>query len=272
MLDFILRNQDAIILGTVFLILGGAISPLISSLFKKEGNQQRQPITLTQIVKIDNSKNTNNYYCVANKPQPDDTAPIVMFVLVACCLGYLYWRQEILLTLTSISLFSIGLSIGSAIYAYVNDAIDGTGWTVYLIFACVVAIFSFILIASAIKPTYAPDGLDAFQTILRQQKLSGLIKAMRIEAITWLIPHVVGVFLLFYAQLRLSLSLGHYLAIVNLSSTSDPSRFSLWFVATTNKYRSPIWNGVTLTIACLLSFILINGYGYVWYNSLFMHS
>lgn len=272
MLDFVLRNQDAIILGAIFLILGGAIGPLLSSLFKKEDSQQQRPITLTQIIEIDNSRQTNNNYAGTNRVQPDDEMPVIMFVMVASCFGYIYWRQEILLTLTSLSLFSIGLFIGSAIYAYINDAIDGAGWTVYLLFACGVAIFSFVLIASAIKPMYAPEGLDSFQTIFRQQNLSSLIEIIEINTVTWLIMHVSGVFLLFYAQFRLSLSLGHYLAVVNLSSAPTPSRLALWFAAKTKKYSRPMWNGVTLTVSCLLSFILINGYGHLWFNSLFIHN
>jgi hypothetical protein len=205
------------------------------------------------------------------RSQSDDSMPAVLFFTVICCLGYLYWRQEILLTLTSISLFSIGLFIGSAIYAYIKDAIDGAGWTIYLIFSCGVAIFSFILIASALKPTYAPEGLDAFQTIFRRQKLTGLIKVLNIEALTWLITHIFGVLLLLYAQVHLSLSIGHYLAVVDLISAPNPRRLSIWFAARTDRYRNPMRNGIVLTISCFLSYILINGYGYVWYNRFFMH-
>lgn len=271
MLEFVLRNQDNIILGLVFLLLGAAIGPLLSSLFSKKEHSQRPPVTLSQIVQIDNSSRvTNNYY--SGGVHSEDPAPAVSIAVVACCFGYLYWRQEILLTLTSISLFSIGLFLGTAIYAYAKDMIDGAGWTVYLIFSCVVAVLSFVLIASALKPTYAPAGLDAFQSILRQQKLGGLIRVMTLDSTTWLMTHVTGVFLLFIMQIRLSLSLGHYLALVDLSSAMTPRSLSSWFAVRTKKYKNPLWNGFVLSVMYVASYVLINGYAYVWYSQLFSHT
>lgn len=273
MLDFVLRNRDAIILGFIFLLLGGAISPLISAIFRKGTQEQKPPKTLTQIVEIDNSQETNNYYYGANsKGQPEDTMPIMYFAIAVCFLGYLYWRQEILLTLTSISLFSIGLFIGAAFYAYAKDAIDGAGWTAYLIFTLGVAVFSFVLIASALEPAYAPDGLDAFQIIFRRQKLAGIIRVLNMESFTWLLTHITGVFVLFYIQMQLSLSLGHYLSIVNLNTAIKPNRLTVWFAIRTKKYKNPIWNGFVLAFLCFVSYVLINGYGYVWYSQFFIRA
>jgi len=278
MLEFILRNKDAIILGFIFLLLGGAVSPLFAALFRKNSQEQKEsPKTFTQIVEIDNSQEINNYYNRADdrrhldeRGQPDDIMIMMYCVVAICFFGYLYWRQEILLTLTSISLFSIGLFIGAAIYAYIKDAIDGAGWTAYLIFTLGVAGFSFILIASALKPEYAPDGLDAFQMIFRQQKFAGIIRALDIESFTWLVTHVAGVFILFYIQIRLSLSLGHYLSIVNLNTAIRPQRLSVWVARRTKKYKNPLWNGFVLSFLCFVSHVLINGYGYVWYRQLFI--
>lgn len=203
----------------------------------------------------------------------NDDMAIFYISIFASCLGYIYWRHEILLTLTSISLFAIGMFIGTAIYSYANDLIDGAGWTGYLIFTSAVSVFSFVLIGGALAPTYAPSGLNEFQNIFRQQHLPGLIKAMgSIDSFTWMITHVTGVFLLFYIHARLSLSLAHYLAVMKLSRSSNESRITLWLATKTRKYSNPIFNAVSLSILCVISYLLINGYVYILYTQAIVRS
>ncbi len=270
MLDFVNRNQDGIILGFIFLLMGGAIGPLISSLFGKKEDCSTSPTTLSQIVYIDKSTTINNPPPMRGQATNNDDMAMFYISIFASCLGYIYWRHEVLLTLTSVSLFSIGMFIGTAIYAYINNSIDGAGWAWYLIFTSAVSVFSFTLIAGALAPTYAPSGLNEFQNIFRQQHLLGLIKAMgSIDSFTWMITHVLGVFLLFYIHARLSLSLVHYLAVTKLSRSSHESRMTLWLATKTRKYHNPILNAVSLSSLCVISYILINGYAYVWYTQAF---
>lgn len=267
MIDFIIRNQDNIILGFIFMLMGGAIGPLISSLFSKKEHRAILPITLSQIIYID--KSTISIGRVQSTSNDDMAA--FYFVIVASCLGYIYWRHEILLTLTSISLFSIGMFIGTAIYAYVHDSIDGAGWTCYLILTSAISVFSFVLIAGALAPIYAPSGLNEFQNIFRQQQLSGLIRALgSIDSVIWMITHVMGVFLLFYIHARLSLSLAHYLAVMRLSRSNNESGITLWLAIKTQKYSNPILNAVLLLSLCAISYVLINGYVYIWYTQAFL--
>lgn len=269
-LDFVIRNQDNIILGFIFMLMGVAIGPLISSILGKKEDRSISPMTLSQIVYIDKSTTINNPLPARSQATGNDDMAIFYIVIFASCLGYIYWRHEILLTLTSISLFSIGMFIGTAIYAYANDSIDGAGWTWYLIFTSAISIFSFVLIAGALAPTYAPSGLNEFQNIFRQQHLPGLIKAMgSIDALTWMITHVMGVFLLFYIHARVSLSLAHYLAVMRLGRSINHSRIAFWLATKTHKYRNPILNAVSISFLSVISYILINGYAYVWYTHAF---
>lgn len=255
------------------MLMGGAIGPLISSLFGKREDRSTLPTTLSQIIYIDKSRTINNPPRSRARSAGNDDMPIFYFFIVASCFGYIYWRYEVLLTLTSVSLFSIGMFIGTAIYAYVNDSIDGTGWTWYLIFTSAISVFSFVLIAGALAPTYAPSGLNEFQNIFRQQHFPGLIKAMGdIDSFTWMMTHVMGVFLLFYIHARVSLSLAHYLAVTRLSRSGNKSRMTLWLATKTRKYRNPILNAVSLSILCAISYILINGYVYVWSMQVFARS
>lgn len=273
MLDFVIRNQDSIILGIVFMLMGAAVGPLIESFFGKKENRSSPATTLSQIVYIDKSTTINNRPSARRQTTSNDDMAFFYIAIFASCFGYIYWRQEILLTLTSISLFSIGVFIGTAIYSYANDSIDGAGWTGYLVFTSAVSIFSFVLIAGALAPTYAPVGLNEFQNIFRQQHLAGLIKAMgSIESLTWMITHVTGVFLLFYIHTRLSLSLVHYLAVMKLSRSGNESRMMIWLAAKTRKYSNPILNTVSLSILCVISYFMINGYAYVWYTQAVVQS
>lgn len=265
MVEFISRNIDAIILSTIFLFLGYALS-LISSKSKNNQATQKRPITLIQITNIKTYRSTTP----TDKLNTQDGNFFAILTILACCFGYIFWRQEILLTLSLISSLSIGMFIGSTVYAYNNNAIEGTGWATYLLFSCATTIFLFILIASAFSPSHAPDNFSNFQTILRQEKLTGLIKAMKeMNTLTWLITHVFGVIILFYIQVRLTLSTGYYLALININSTTQPARLIIWYISKAARYRNPIKNTMILTATCLLSYLLINGHIYLWYNQFF---
>ncbi|MEZ0233093.1 MAG: hypothetical protein ACAH12_09660 [Methylophilaceae bacterium] len=194
---------------------------------------------------------------------------VIYLGMAAAVLGYIYYREEILLTITSVSFFSIGLLVGACLYASYHRLIDGTAWTLYLILTLMIMSFTFVLIDGALYPEYAPAGLDSLQTIFREQKLAGLIKALHIETISWLVTHVFGIVILFFIQIRLSLSLGHYLSVVNLATSVEPWQMTIWFYKKTKRYQNPLENSLILLGSCAAAYVLINGIFYMWFMTLF---
>jgi hypothetical protein len=188
--------------------------------------------------------------------------PIIYALIVGCCFVYVYWRSEVIITLTSITFFLIAFFSSASIYAYIKNRIGGIEWIVYLSAIIAVTFFTFVLIISAIQPTYAPESFANIQDIFHSKNLSGILNIL-----PWLLTHVFGVFLLFYTQIRMAASLAHYSSIIHIDTTGNKSGAALFLAQKTRNYRSPVKNISLLIVLSVASYFLINGHTYVWYSN-----
>jgi hypothetical protein len=268
MLDFLLRNEDSIIINLFFMMIGVPVGVLFTRLL---GKKETVPAARVRIGKVIEVPVPLPGYARRQARQSGDDADSMMFgyiVIAALCFGFVYWHEQVLFTAASFVCFSVGFFLGTTLYAYKIDAIDGSGWTLYLLFTCGIGILSFVLVDSALRPTYAPPSFGSYQEVLRQERLGVFLRRVGLRNLTWLVTHVAGVFALFYVQVRLVLSLVHYVSMLRLA-TSRPGPVARWLAVSTRKYGNPIKNCFTLTALGLASFLLINGYAFVWYEQLF---
>jgi hypothetical protein len=268
MLDFLLRNHDNIILGLFFLMAGFPVGALFTRLL---GKKETVPAALVQIGKVIEVPVSQPGYTrrrSGSSTSDSDSMALGYIAIALLCFGFIYWHAQILLTAVSCVCFSVGFFFGTTLYAYRIDAIDGGGWTLYLLFTFCIGVLSFVLVDSALRPTYAPQGFDSYQNVLRQGRLGDFLRWVGLHNLTWLVTHVTGVLILFYVQVRLVLSLIHYISMLRLA-TSEPGPIARWFAVSTRKYRNPIKNCFTLSSLGILSYLLINGYAFVWYEQLF---
>ncbi|MFL9863770.1 hypothetical protein PQR67_06255 [Paraburkholderia fungorum] len=268
MLDFLLRNQDNLIIGLFFLLVGYPVGQLYSRLLGRQETLPAASVRIGKVVEVPVPR--SDYTRQRNTSSGDDSDTMVFgqIVMVLLCFGFVYWREQVLLAAVSVVCFSIGLFVGATLYAHKIDAIDRSGWTLYLLFTFCVGVLSFVLLDSALRPTYAPQAFGSYQDVLRQERIGVFLRWVGWKDLTWLITHVAGVFVLFYVQVRMVLSLVHYLAMLRLAVSSSGS-IARWFAIVTRKYRNPLRNCFTLTLLSILSFLLVNGYAFVWYEQLF---
>jgi len=270
MIDFLLRNQDAFIVGFIFMVAGSGLGALWSNLRDKDisKNINRRKKSLPQVVddsEVMISPLPRNQR--SHQSQPDDLIPIIYAAVAGVCLLYLYWRYEIIVTLTSIAFFLIAFFCSASIYAYIKNQIGGKGWIIYLSLILAASFYSFVLITSAIQPTYAPGSLQSMQAVFQVEGFNGLIGLFTLETVPWYLTHVTGVFLLFYMQIRMTASLAHYTSIVHIGATGKREGLPLFIARITKRYRKPKGNIILLIVLSISSYYLINGHVYVWYYS-----
>jgi hypothetical protein len=275
MLEFLVRNQDAFIVGFIFLVAGSGLGSLWAALqgrnksIPKIQPKQSLPEIVEQSAKVfyvPLEIRANNGYSSKRNNQ-DDVLPFIYVAIVLLCGLYIYWRYEVLIALTSISFFLISFFSSASLYAYIKDQIGGNDWIIYLSAILFVSFFSFILILSALQPEYAPDGFSSIQQIFRDHGVKGLIKLLTLESIPWLVSHVIGVFFLVYMQFRMASSLVHYTSIVRIGSTGKIDGLAFQMAKLTKKYRSPYKNIFILIFLSVISYYFINGYAYILFNS-----
>ncbi|MEN8516544.1 hypothetical protein [Burkholderia sp. RS02] len=267
MLDFLLRNEDSIIIGVFFMLIGFPVGVLFSRLLGKHEATPAPSVRIGAVIEVPVPLPGYTRRQIRSSANDSDSMALGYIVIAVLCFGFVYWHEQVLLAAVSFVCFSVGLFFGTTLYAYKIDAIDGSGWTLYLLFTCGIGVLSFVLIDSATRPTYAPQAFESYQEVLRTSRLGAFLQWAGLRNLTWLVTHVAGVFILFYVQVRLVLSLVHYLAMLRLAtSTSGP--IVRWFAVSTRKYKNPIKNCFTLTSLGIVSFLLINGYAFVWYEQL----
>lgn len=275
MLEFLIRNQDSFIVSFIFLVAGSGLGPLWAALQRRSSNpKQTQPKqSLPEIVERServiyvpaNTRPDNDRRTRSNNQ--DDILPLIYGALFLLCGLYVYWRYEILIALTSISFFLISFFSSASLYAYVKNQIGGNEWVIYLSAILFASFFSFILIASALRPEYAPDGFSSIQQIFRDSGLKGLINLLTLESIPWLLTHVMGVFFLLYMQLRMASSLLHYTSVVHIGATGKEKGLVFEMAKLTRKYRNPYKNMFILMFLSVVSYYFINGHAYILFNS-----
>ncbi|MBN3823664.1 hypothetical protein G3O00_08530 [Burkholderia sp. Ac-20384] len=268
MLDFLLRNQDNLIIGFFFLLVGFPVGQLYSRLLGKQEVLPAATVRVGTIVEVPVSPTTYSRRRNAPSGSDSDSMMLGQVVVVLLCFGFVYWHEQVLLAAAAAVCFSIGLFVGATLYAHKIDAIDRNGWSAYLLLTFCVAVLSFVLIDSALRPIYAPPEFGSYQDVLRREKIGVFLRWVGLKNLTWLVTHVAGVFLLLYVQVRLVLSLVHYLAMLRLA-TSACGAITQWFAVSTRKYGNPTKNCVILVSMSIASFLLVNGYAFVWYQQLF---
>lgn len=252
LIDFISRNQDGIVLTVLGLIAG----PIVSNLFVKPSSRPR---TLKVVVGDSNTVINNYYESKGNQTKQEDTFALVAILVLASCLMYVRWFDEVLLVLASTSTFLFGFSLGVALYLYLGGYVRGVSWLIYFFTVIATSVVTFYLTIVASRPEYWPDLPTYYNDIAKIKNMKGILSVGNPDIYLFLLVQLFGIALVLLLQVRLTLSMLHYMISAYVVDSKSASKFARSLIAKTHAYQDPARTWFICIIFSLLAYFSLNG-------------
>lgn len=265
LLEIIQSKQVDIYISLFFTILGlilGVVVDLLKSGNSSSVNQQGNIFNLT----VNNIVNPPG--SMANQRQ-DDRSLFALIVVLTIVSGifYLFFRSEILNIFSFITIFSISLWAGGALHSLYKGHFAGGAWFISLAFSSAFCVFSLFLVSKALSPDYAPKNFSYSQYIINKYGVSGLNNYFNEQDFRWFMFHLLGVFFLFQAQIRMTLSATYFLTAGKLSLAQ--SQREPWIVKRTRKYASLRTNIIYVSFLSAGAYYFVSGKFFMWFEHKF---
>ncbi|WP_157839612.1 hypothetical protein [Comamonas testosteroni] len=262
LLDIIKSKQVDIYISLFFTILGLVLGVLVDYLRSAKPslvNQQGNIFNLT----------LNN---IANPPgstpnqRQDDQGLFAMIaaLTIVCGIVYLFFRSDILNILSFITIFTISLWAGGTLHSLYKGYFSGSAWFVSLVFSSSFCILALFLVGKALSPDYAPKYFQYSQDIINKYGVTGLKTYFNAQDFRWFMFHLLGVFFLFQAKIRMALSSTYFLTAGKLSLAE--SQREPWIVKRTRKYASLSTNIIYVSLLSVAAYYLISGNFFMWFE------
>ncbi|EGQ7979687.1 hypothetical protein RUK22_003387 [Vibrio cholerae] len=260
----VLKSKEIDIYISLFMTLLGLVLGLIIDSFKQRNlqgenqvNCQVTSITVNNIVKQQaNQKNSSS--------NDDDMMFFIGFFLLVTGIVYLFNRLEILNFLYYLTVFIVSLWSGGILHSLFKGKFAGWRWFANLAFYGVFFIVTFHIVNKAITPNFAPTNFKFSQQIINAYGLLGLSDYFSFLDFKWFIFHLLGVLLLSFSMIRLSLSTTYFAVMGNYITSNDEQE--PWLAKRTRKYANFWRNIVYLSICLFISYYLIAGDFFMWFE------
>lgn len=244
-------------------ILGLVLGLIIDS-FKQNKSQgaSHSNTTITSVTVNNIVKPTTSQ---ENSSSSDEGLMFVIgFVLLVTGTIYLFNRLEILNFLYYATVFVISLWSGGILHGLFKGKFYGWRWIANLAFYGMFFVATFHIVNKAMTPNFAPENFKFSQQLIKQHGLLGLRDYFTLLDFKWFIFHLIGVLLLFFSMIRLSLSTT-YFAVMGGYMVSEEEQ-EPWLAKRTRKYAG-FWDSIIfISFFLLASYYLIAGNFFMWFE------
>jgi len=265
LLEIIQSKQVDIYISLFFTLLGLVLGVIVDSIRSgnpSPANQQGHTFNLTvnNIINPPDSKPSQTQ---------DDQGLFVLIAILTAIFGitYLFFRSEILNTLSFITIFSISLWAGGTLHSLYKGYFAGGAWFVSLAFSSAFCVLALFLVSKAFSPDYAPENFPYSQAIINKYGVTGLESYFNAQDFRWFIFHLFGVFFLFQAKIRMTLSSIYFLTAGKLSLATNPRE--PWIVKRTRKYANLSTNILYVSLLSVGAYYFISGNFFMWFEYTF---
>ena len=189
---------------------------------------------------------------------------LIAGLTIACGITYLFFRSEILNILSFITIFSISLWAGGTLHSLYKGYFAGGAWIVSLAFSSSFCLLALFLVGKALSPDYAPKYFLYSQDIINKYGVTGLKTYFNEKDFRWFMFHLLGVFFLFQAKIRMALSSTYFLTAGKLSLAENQRE--PWIVKRTRRYASLRTNIVYVSLLLVGAYLFISGNFFMWFE------
>jgi len=264
-LEVIKSKEVDIYISLLVMLLGLGIGLIIDSIRQKnnprtlQNNGSISSTTVTNIINANAKENSNN------TSSNDEGLPILIggFLLISGVI-YLFNRIEIINTMYYLTIFIVSIWSGGIFHSLVKGNFSGWRWVANLMFYGVFFIFTFKTVNKALSPNYAPKNFEFSQQIIHQYGVLSLGDFFTFLDFKWFTFHLIGILLLFFAMVRLTLSTTYFSVMGNYvisENSKEP-----WVAKKTRKYAYFWENIVIISIMLFISYFFIAGNFFMWFE------
>lgn len=262
LLDIIQSKQVDIYISLFFTLLGLVLGVVVDSLRSgnpSPANQQGHIFNLTVNNIINPPRSTPNQ-------RQDDQGLFALIAVLTTIFGitYIFFRSEILNILSFITIFSISLWAGGTLHSLYKGYFAGGAWFVSLAFSSAFCVLALFLVSKAFSPDYAPKYFPYSQEIINKYGVAGLKTYFNEQDLRWFMFHLLGVFFLFQAKIRMTLSSTYFLTAGKLSLVENPRE--PWIVKRTRKYANLSANILYVSLLSVGAYYFISGNFFMWFE------
>lgn len=263
----IIQDKEIDIYIGVATTLLGLILGIIVDILRKSGSPN-QATNIGYQTKITITNINNAYLEQRIGKQQDDQEMMAIVALFLFCTGvtYLFFISQILHFLTVSVLFILSMGAGATIHSLMQSYFQGVRWTanfLFLLFFCGATIF---IANKAAVPNYAPEYFLHSQKIINERGIKGLGNYFSFLDLRWFIFHLIGILIFFYTQTRMTLSVVYFATMSAYLANSNGQGKLPWLAQKTAKYRNVYKNIITTTLMLVVSYYLIAGNFFMWYE------
>ncbi|WP_218139532.1 hypothetical protein [Phocoenobacter skyensis] len=262
-LEVIKLKQVDIYIALFTMFLGLILGLIVDFVKDKTQEKTRQSIhshitsvTVTNIVEIQSNQ-------INSSSNDEGLRLIIGVILFVTGIIYLFNRLEILNLFYYITVFIISLWSGKILYNLFNGKFYGWHWFANLVFYGVFFIATLYIVNKAITPNFSPKNFNLISRLINQNGLIGLREHFSFLDLRWFMFHFLGVILLFFSMIILSLSATYFAVMSNILSEDEPKS---WFAKRTRKYAYFWRNIIIISILLCISYYLVSGNFFIWFE------
>ena len=178
---------------------------------------------------------------------------------------YLFFRVEILNLFFYLSILIVSFWSYGSLVNFFRGLFTGWKWFINIIFYIIFFGTIFIIINQALTPAIAPRNFQFSQQLINQYGIIGLMDYFSFIDLQWFSFHFVGIFLLFYAMLRIIFASTYY-TVMGRHRLCEQNCQEPWLARKTRKYANLWKNIILIPILLLISYYCVSGEAFQWYK------
>lgn len=214
-------------------------------------------VTLTNVVNPINQ-------CKVKQLNERDLFPVIICITTTLLIAYLFFRSEILNTLSLVTVFIISLWAGSTLHSIYKGYFIGIGWFIALAFSLAFCTTALFLVNKAITPDYAPKYFQYSQEIINESGVLGLTNYFTLQDLPWFTFHIIGIVMLVLAKIRMTLSSTYFVLAGHTIYYQQQN--NSWLVKRTRKYADLRNTIIYVSILSVAAYYFISGNFYMWFT------